>query len=194
MNKKIERGRATRSQIVEVATRLFAEHGYDKTSIDMVLTELGISRGSLYHHFTGKQALFEAVLLQVEADIGAETLAAGAGITDPAELLRAGSLSWIRQAGDPVVRRIVLLDAPSVLGWERWREIEQEGALGMLQVVLRAIAQQGRLPEDQVDLFAHMMLAALNEVALLVARSDDPAEAQRLGQIAVDELLRRLLL
>lgn len=193
MNKKIERGQATRSHILDVATRLFAEHGYDGTSIDTVLKELGISRGSLYHHFSGKRALFEAVLLKVEADIGAATVEASAGLTDPAEALRAGSLAWIRLAGDPVVKRIVLVDAPAVLGWERWREIEEEGGLGLLRFALQAIADEGRLPEDQVELFAHMMLAALNEVALLIARATDPTEAQRLGETAVDELLRRLL-
>lgn len=193
MNRKIERGQATRGQFIDIATRLFAEHGYDGTSIDAVLKESGASRGSLYHHFASKEALFEAVLDRVEAEIGEKVIVAGAGIADPVEELRAGCLAWMRQAGDPVVQRIVLVDAPSVLGWVRWREIEEAGGLGLLQAALQAVSEAGRLDPELVDLFAHMMLAALNEVALLIARTEDPAEAQRMGETAVDELLGRLL-
>lgn len=193
MNRRIERGQATRGQFIDIATRLFAEHGYDGTSIDAVLKESGASRGSLYHHFASKEALFEAVLDRVEAEIGEKVIVAGAGIADPVEELRAGCLAWMRQAGDPVVQRIVLVDAPSVLGWVRWREIEEAGGLGLLQAALQAVSEAGRLDPELVDLFAHMMLAALNEVALLIARTEDPAEAQRMGETAVDELLGRLL-
>ncbi|HEY3142352.1 MAG TPA: TetR/AcrR family transcriptional regulator [Acidimicrobiales bacterium] len=193
MNRKIERGQATRGQFIDIATRLFAEHGYDGTSIDAVLKESGASRGSLYHHFASKEALFEAVLDRVEAEIGEKVIVAGAGIADPVEELRAGCLAWMWQAGDPVVQRIVLVDAPSVLGWVRWREIEEAGGLGLLQAALQAVSEAGRLDPELVDLFAHMMLAALNEVALLIARTEDPAEAQRMGETAVDELLGRLL-
>jgi AcrR family transcriptional regulator len=193
VNRRIERGQATRGQFIDIATRLFAEHGYDGTSIDAVLKESGASRGSLYHHFASKEALFEAVLDRVEAEIGEKVIVAGAGIADPVEELRAGCLAWMRQAGDPVVQRIVLVDAPSVLGWVRWREIEEAGGLGLLQAALQAVSEAGRLDPELVDLFAHMMLAALNEVALLIARTEDPAEAQRMGETAVDELLGRLL-
>ena len=69
MNKNVERGRATRAHVIEVATRLFAEHGYDGTSIETVQASAGVSRGSLYHHFPGKEALFWAVLEEVGARI-----------------------------------------------------------------------------------------------------------------------------
>jgi AcrR family transcriptional regulator len=66
MNRNIERGNTTRDRLVDVATRLFTEQGYDGTSIEAVLREAGISRGSLYHHFPGKDALFGAALERVE--------------------------------------------------------------------------------------------------------------------------------
>jgi AcrR family transcriptional regulator len=193
MNKRVDQGRATREHLVEVATGLFAELGYDATSIEMVLAKAGVSRGSLYHHFPNKQALFEAALDAVEVRIGSETLAASVGAPNAAEALRAGCLAWIRLAGDPVVRRIVLIDAPSVLGWERWREIEEENALGNTKAALSAVAAEGRLDTALVDTFAHVLLAAVNEIALLVARSPDDADAQRSAEAAVDELLSRLL-
>src|SRR5690242_20854208 len=83
---------------------MFAERGYEDTSIEAVLREAGVSRGSLYHHFASKEALFEAVAEEVETDVGARTLAAAAGADGPVAALRAGSLAWIRLAGDPVVQ------------------------------------------------------------------------------------------
>ena len=191
-NKNVARGEATRSQLIAVATRLFAAQGYEDTSIDAVLREAGVSRGSLYHHFASKEALFEAVLEAVEAKVGEGALAATAGADGPVATLRAGCLEWIRVAGDPVVRRILLIDAPSVLGWERWRAMG-ERPLGFIRAVMQAVADEGKLRPDLVEPLAHVVLAAIDEVALLVAQSADPDAAMRSGSDAIDELLRRLL-
>ncbi|NRQ36340.1 TetR/AcrR family transcriptional regulator [Nonomuraea sp. NN258] len=186
MNLKAERGAATRDKVLTIATRLFAEHGYDGTSIETVLQESGLSRGALYHHYAGKDALFEAVLEATESAVGGKIRQAVRGIADPAEALRAGTLAWIRLARDPVVRRIVLIDAPAVLGWERWRAMEERHAFGMLKA---ALAATGAVPAAYVDLHAHMLLAAINESVLLVAMGGD----QETAESAVEEFLRRLL-
>ena len=193
MNKRAEQGQATRELLVRVATRLFAEHGYEGASIEAVLAEANVSRGSLYHHFASKEALFEAVLEAVETRIGEETAASIVGREGATELLRAGCLSWIQLAGDPVVQRIVLIDAPAVLGWERWRAIEEQHALGNIKLVMQIAADEGRVPPALVDQFAHILLATINELALLIARSDDTAAAQTDAEVAVDEFLARLL-
>jgi len=193
VNKRSEQGQATRQQLVSVATELFGARGYEATSIEAVLDAAGVSRGSLYHHFPSKEALFEAAMQAVETRVGEETLAAVEGATDSASLLRAGCLAWIRIAGDPVVQRIILLDAPSVLGWERWREIEEEHALGMIRSTMQLAALEGHIPRDLVDVFAHTLLATMNELALMMVRADDFASAQRTAELAVDELLGRLL-
>jgi len=192
-NKNVARGEATRSQLIAVARRLFAERGYEDTSIEAVLREAGVSRGSLYHHFASKEALFEAVAEDVEETVGTQTMAATAGADGPVAMLRAASLAWVRLAGDPVVRRILLIDGPSVLGWERWRAMEERHALGGIRMVVQAAAPQAHLRPELADTLAHVLLASVNEVALLVARSDDPAAAMADGEDAIDELLRRLL-
>ena len=192
LNKNVARGEATRAQLIAIATHMFADRGYEETSIEAVLREAGVSRGSLYHHFASKEALFEAVAEEVETSVGEQTMAAADGITEPVAALRAGFLAWIRLAGDPVVRRILLIDAPSVLGWERWRAMEEDHALGLIRLVLQAIAEQGRLRPELVGTLAHVLLASVNEVALLVARSEDRDAAMKAGADAVDELLRRL--
>ena len=191
-NKNVARGEATRSQLLAIATRMFAERGYEDTSVEAVLREAGVSRGSLYHHFASKEALFEAVAEEVESDVGARTLAAAAGADGPVAALRAGSLAWIRLAGDPVVQRILLIDAPSVLGWERWRAMEEQHALGGIKAILHLAAGQGKLRPELADTLAHVLLASVNEVALLVARAQDKETAMKEGADAIDELLQRL--
>jgi len=194
VDRRVDRGQATRQRLIEVATALFAERGYEGASIEAVLEQAGVSRGSLYHHFSSKERLFEAVVEVVQARVGEATLAAAGagGQTEAHELIRAAELAWIRLAGDPMVRRILLIDAPTVFGWRRWRDKEQAG-LGALKGVLQAAADAGRVPAEHVDAFAHILLATGNEMALVIALADDVAAAQASAESAVDEFLTRLL-
>jgi AcrR family transcriptional regulator len=191
-NKNVSRGEATRGQLVAIARRMFAERGYEDTSIEAVLREAGVSRGSLYHHFPSKEALFEAVAEDVETTVGEQTVAASVGAAGPVEAMRAGFLAWIRLAGDPVVQRILLIDGPSVLGWERWRAMEERHALGLIRAGLQIIADEGKLRPEMVGTLAHVLLASVNEVALIVARADDQPSAMQAGVDTIDELLHRL--
>lgn len=113
---------------------------------------------------------------------------------DPVAALRAGSTAWLRIALEPAIQRIVLTDAPVVVGWKRWRELDEQHTLGGLRANLRRIAESGRLPGPDVDPLAHMLLAAVNEAALLVARAPDPEIAFRSAQAAVETLIDRLVL
>jgi AcrR family transcriptional regulator len=196
IDRRLDRGRTTRRHLLEVATDLFAERGYEGTSIEAVLEGARVSRGSLYHHFSGKEALFEAVVEDVHARVGKATLAAAAEVGEDADahtLLRTGYLAWVRLAGEPFVRRILLIDAPTVLGWRRWREMEEHYGLGMIKGVLQTAADQGRLPHALIEPFSHMLLATGNELALLIALADDVPAAQASTEAAFDEFLVRLL-
>jgi AcrR family transcriptional regulator len=193
VNRKLERGEATRQELVETATRLFAERGYEDTSIEAVLREAGVSRGALYHHFAGKEALFEAVLEEVERGVARAVMDSVAGTTDPVQALRDGMKAWLELTVDPVVRQVSLIDAPSVVGWEKWRGTDERHGFGMMKHALESLAEAGHVPPELVDVLAHMLLAALVEVALLIARSDDPAAAKRAGQAAIEKLLQSLV-
>ena len=194
MNRNAERGRATRDQLVDVATGLFAEHGYEATSIEAVLRTAAVSRGSLYHHFPGgKEALFLAVLERLGDRIDADLAAATRGATSPVEALRAGCRAWIDLVADPVVRQAMLIDAPAVLGWARWREIDERNTLGTIRAAMGAAAAAGRIDPAHADVFAHILLAAVNEVSLMIARADDPAAAREQARAALDDFLGRLL-
>jgi AcrR family transcriptional regulator len=191
--KRAAQGRATRGQLIEVATGLFAEHGYDGTSIEAVLTAAGVSRGALYHHFAGKEALFTAVLEALSERIIREQTEIISGCTDPVEALRTGALGWIDMAGDPVIQRIMLVDAPSVLGWEQWRAMDEGRTVSAMREMLQAVSDTGRLPGELVEPFAHMILAALDEAALIVARAPDSRVAVAEERQAVEEFLARVL-
>jgi AcrR family transcriptional regulator len=193
VNRNIERGQATRAHLIDVATRLFAAHGYDGTSIEAVLAESGASRGSLYHHFSGKEALFLEVLEEVGTRFGEQVMEAMRDAGDPIAQLRAGCLAWIRLAGDPVIRQVVLIDGPAVLGWQRWRELDEQSALGVIRTMLAYAAEEGRIDQRQVDTFAHIVMAAANEVTQMIARADDPAAALSAEESAFMEFLDRLL-
>jgi AcrR family transcriptional regulator len=190
--KRAAQGRATRDNLVKVATRLFAEQGYEDTSVEDVLAATGVSRGALYHHFAGKEALFEAALERVEGRVlaGLEGLVADAPSATSA--LHSVALGWIEAAGDPAIARIMLIDAPSVLGWERWR-LAGGQALAAMRDLLQAVAEEGRLTPGLVNPYAHMILAALDELALMIAQAEDPVAAMTESRAAVQEALRRLI-
>ncbi len=193
MDRRGERGQATRQHIVGVATGLFAGQGYEATSIEAVLRACGISRGALYHHFAGKEALFTAVLQAEEQRVAAAVAAAGREAGNPLDALRAGCAAWLRlAAGDAAVRRIVLQDAPGVLGWARWREIDNQCGLGLLKAGLGMAAAAGRLRPEQVEPYAHALLAVLIEMAMLVARAAAADDAMLEGQRVVERVLAGL--
>ncbi len=186
-------GLSTRDHIIAVARRLFAQDGYQATSTERVLAETGISRGALYHHFENKEALFAAVLEAVESDLAAGAAQAIGASSDPVEALRVALGGFLRRASEPEIRRIVLTDAHSVVGWEKWREIEERYGLGLLKAALRRISESGRVPPSMVDVYTHIILASMIEIAFMISRSEDSdAEIER-GTLAMNQLLERLL-
>jgi AcrR family transcriptional regulator len=192
-DKRLERGLETRRAIIETATRLFAEHGYAAVSIEAVLAACQISRGALYHHFQSKEALLEAVFEAVEIDVTNKVMSRAASASGAIEAVRAGCDAFLDLTQDPVVRQIMLTDAPSVLGWEKWREIDERHAFGLMKTALEPAAKEAGLPATLVDAFAHMLLASLSEVALMIAQAADPATALENGRQAVRELVARIL-
>jgi AcrR family transcriptional regulator len=186
------RGEATRERLLEVARELFGDRGYDATSIEAVLETSGVARGALYHHFKSKAELFDAVVEEVFVEIAQVSAAAARGCTDPLESLRKGSHAWLGMALDPAIQRIALLDPLTVLGWSRWRELDEQYTLGGLRASLRRLARDGRIPASEAELLAYMLLAALNEAALFIAYATDQRAALDTGRASVDTLLDRL--
>jgi AcrR family transcriptional regulator len=171
-----ERTEATRDALIEAARPLFAERGYADVGTEEIVRAAGVTRGALYHHFDGKRDLFEAVYERIEVELARRIAggALGSGATEPLEAMRAGAEMFLRAATEPEAQRIVLLDGPSVLGWDRWREIATEHGLGLIEATLQAAIEAGAIAEQPVRPLAHVLMGALDEAAMLVARAEDP--------------------
>jgi AcrR family transcriptional regulator len=192
MTTRAAQGQATHDHLVVVATRLFGEQGYEGTSIEHVLGEAGVSRGALYHHFASKEALFEACLQMIESRMTEGLLELIADAPNAVAALHSAAFGWISVAGDPVISRILLLDGPAVLGWERWR-VQSGQALAQMRAMLQAVSDEDQLAPSLVNSFAHILLASLDEIALMIAQAEDWEAAMTEGRTAVEELLRRLI-
>jgi AcrR family transcriptional regulator len=189
-NKHVLRSERTRAQLVAAARELFLDRGYAHVSTEEVVRRAGVTRGALYHHFEGKRDLFLAIFEEVEGEFIAalaETVASAAP-TDPLGSLRAGVDATLEATSDPAFARLTLLDAPAILGWEQWRELSARYGLGVVRAGLTAAVEAG-LVEGPVDPLAQLMLAAVEEAVLYVARSDDPQSTRHEARTALHALL-----
>jgi AcrR family transcriptional regulator len=186
-----ERSAATREALTTAARRLWGERGFSEVGTPEIAREAGVTRGAMYHQFADKTALFVAVIEDVEQRVMDELAAgvAAARPTTPAAALRAALDQWLTICVDPEVRQLVLLDAPSVLGWARFRELTQDYSLGMTEQLLRAAMDAGQLAPQPVRPLAHVLIGALDEGAMVIAGADDRERARR----EVREVLLRLV-
>ncbi len=184
-----EHGEQTRAALLGVARELFANEGYGAVALDEVCARAGVTRGALYHHFSSKEELFRAVCEEVAGEVSERVLEAGARESDPWGRLRAGCLCFLDLSADEAVRQILLSDAPSVLGWEEFREMDGRHGLGLLRGALQAAIAAGAIEPAPVDALAHLLVGALNEASMVVARSPDPDRARREAAEGVERML-----
>lgn len=186
---KAVKAAATRADLLAVARQLFAERGFAGTSTEEIVQAAQVTRGALYYHFRSKEDLFRAVFEAVEEDLNIRVTGVATAAGEPWPALLAGCAAFLDACLDPSVQRIALLDAPSVLGWEEWRQIGSQHSFGLLATGLQWAIVAGDVEDQPVAALAHVLLGALNEAALFIARADDPPAARR----DVGEVLARLL-
>jgi AcrR family transcriptional regulator len=187
-----ERTAQTRAALITAARRLFGTEGFAEVGAERVAREAGMTRGALYHQFADKADLFAAVLDEVEAEIAQRVADAVAGF-DPADttgMLLAGADAWLDASTEPDLQRIVLLDGPSVLGWDRWREICLRHTVGLIAALLQDGIDRGSLPPQPVKALTHVLVGAVDEAALYIAQADDGTTARA----DMDLVIRRLTL
>jgi AcrR family transcriptional regulator len=171
-----ERSANTRAALMAAARRLFTERGYDAVSAEEIVRAAGVTRGALYHHFGGKRDLLEAVYERLEAESTERVarIVLGSELESPLEAMKAGVEAFLDECAEPELQRIALHDAPAVLGWDRWREIAAANGLGLIEASLTAAIEAGEIRPLPVKPMAHLLMGALDEAAMLVARSEDP--------------------
>jgi len=189
---------ATRDALIAAGRGLFGAHGYSEVATEAIVRAAGVSRGALYHHFTDKAGLFAAVFEAVEAEvvgrIGAMIASAQAADPppNPIDLMRLGASAWLDACAEPAVYRIAILDASSVLGWARWREISARYGMGVTGGLLTHAIEAGRVARQPVEPLAHVLLGALRESTLYMAGAANRAEARRDVGAVLDRLILSL--
>jgi AcrR family transcriptional regulator len=187
------RSEATRRQLVTAARALFGARGYAGVGTEEIVRAAGVTRGALYYQFRDKADLFAAVAEEVEAEI-ADRIAAGAAgaAADPLAGLQVGARLFLDACAEPEVERIILLDAPAVLGWEAWRDLAGRYGLGLVQFALQSAMDTGAIVPQPVVPLAHVLVGALDECALYIARAEDPAAAREQCAAIFDRILRSI--
>ena len=183
-----ERRAATRAALLAAGRELFAAKGFAGAGREEIVERAGVTRGAMYHHFASKEELFQAVYEEVEAEVLARVVEAAAPARDEKEMLRLGSHAYLEVAARSEFRRICLLDAPAVLAPELRRELAEGHGLGVIRETLRECMDAGLIRQHNVDVLAHVYLAALLECATLVAEGEDRASVTAV----LDELLDSL--
>lgn len=182
---------ATTSRLLGEARRRFSEVGYAAAATEQIVADAGVTRGALYHHFGSKEGLFAAVFARLQAEIGERVAAAAATATDPWDRLIAGCHAFLAASLDPEVQRIVLLDAPAVLGWDAWRTHDAAHAGRLLESAIATLSSTGEIAPASPAALVSLLSGAMNEAALAIARAPDPDRALALtaATATLDQLL-----
>jgi AcrR family transcriptional regulator len=183
-----ERTEATTASLVAAARELFAKDGYAATSLDAVVAKAGMTKGALYHHFAGKRELFTAVFVAEQASLTAAIVDAYGRHEDPWEAFGAGAAAFIQACQEPGVQRIVLLDAPSAIGWEQIRKLET-ASLRMVEEGIRRAIDAKAIARRPVEPLANLLFGGICESAMAVARASDQKVALRAALRELDALL-----
>jgi AcrR family transcriptional regulator len=179
---------------MDAGRRLFAERGYAAVPAEEIVTAAGVTRGALYHHFGDKRDLFRAVFEDLERSVTDEIALAIEAAGDPTGGLAVGLARFLDVCERPEVVRLVLTDAPAVLGWAEWRSIEARHGLGLIRATLERAAGAGLLSSASVEVLAHLVLSSLIEAALLIAHAPDRRAARAAAEQGLLTLLSGMLI
>jgi len=170
---------STKRALIEVATTQFTEHGYGGTSLDAIVAGARVTKGALYHHFSGKQGVFEAVFAKVEDDAAKVIKAALKGTDDPWDKALTGLRSFLAVVQDPTYQRVVIQDGPAILGYERFREQEERSSYGIVQDIVGSVLEAStyELDEPMKQTFSRIFFGAMSAAGESVSTADDPKQA-----------------
>jgi AcrR family transcriptional regulator len=184
--------RATREALVEAALQLFTKRGYAEVGTEEIVARAKVTRGALYHHFEDKRDLFRAVFERVEADLMERIGATMQDADDPYALMIGGMRAFLDACEEPAVKQISLTDAPAVLGWQEWRDIDNRHGLGLTRAALDGAVEAGVLRPIATEPMAHLLVAALSEAAFVIAHAERPRRARADVEEALVQLVEGL--
>ncbi len=192
MARQAERRQATHDAIVAAAAALFGGRGFAAATIDEIAAAAGVAKGAVYHHFPSKEAIFEAVLRQTSATLAADITAKVVQAPDILAMLARGTEAYFEACAQDPTGRIILKDGPAVLGWARWREIDEEHFGRAIPGALAIAMDQGLVDRQPVGPLSRLLLGAVTEAAAACAASADPATTGREHAAAFERLIQGL--
>jgi AcrR family transcriptional regulator len=172
-SRRVDYTESTRQALVDSALELFTKRGYAGTSLDAIVKRARVTKGALYHHFSGKQALFEAAFDLVETAAMDRLSAVVDGEGTAWERAMAGIQAYVRVCLEPSYQRIVIHEAPVVMGWERWREAEEHFSYGLVRSTVEALVNAGEIEPLPVEVTARVLFGALAAGAEVIAGAED---------------------
>ena len=186
-----ERTEATTTALVAAARELFAQDGYAATSLDAVAAKARVTKGAVYHHFQGKQQLFEAVFTREVERLCAVMPTVYASKRDPWDGFEACCRAFLEECLEPGLQRIMLLDALAAMGWEGVRRMEAP-MMELMEIAIAAAVDAGRIAPRPAGPLAVFLYGALCETAMSVARADSQKGAHRRALTELSHVLEGL--
>lgn len=183
---------STKRALIDVAARLFTEHGYAGTSLDEIVAGARVTKGALYHHFTGKQALFEAVFVKVESDSAKAIRRAVRDNADPWKQALSGLRAFLDVVQEPGYRRIVIQEGPAILGYERFREQEERSTFGIVREIVASVLRSYQLEPSMIETFSRIFFGALSASGAAVSSAADAERASAEVEAAIAFILAGL--
>jgi AcrR family transcriptional regulator len=189
-SKKAQQWEETRRALLVAARKLFGKSGFAATGTEELVAAAKVTRGALYYHFADKTALFDAVFEEIAVEVLAAIEAAAAARPTKLDGLIAGCRAYLEACLQPSVRRIYVIDAPSVLGPARVREVDARHAQGSLREGIEDVLAETRAMGLSADALTALFSGALDEAVLWLVRHDEPAARRRL-EATLEALIRR---
>lgn len=179
------RATITRRRLITVASREFAASGYATVSIDRIVRSAAMTKGAFYHHFDSKRSILEAVVQSIQARLRRNVLRATRDIDDPWKALDVGSRAYLEAAtADEGLHRLLFLDAPSALGWQRWREIDDRYWRSDIGATFRsALGSRGAAAEPMTAAISSALTHAILNIATAPDRGGALAEVEQMIDI-----------
>ena len=187
-----ERSETTTEQLIAAARRLFATNGFPATSIQEIVEEAGVTRGAMYHHFTSKEELFEAVFKREQDALGERVRAAAMRRKGAWAQLKAGCDEFLNAALDPETQRILMVDAPAVLGTTRIQAVDESHSMELLNHVVEKAIREGTLRKRPIMPLVTLLYGALCQAAMVIARAEDQDATTRQMRLEIHRLLDAL--
>jgi len=186
---KAKRAALTREALEKVARELFETRGFADVGAEEIVAQAGVTRGALYHHYEGKEGLFEAVVEAAMRRLHDNIARAAASAPDAVAALKLGMRRFLELGAVPRTQRVLFIDAPVVMGWHRWRQLDQRYGFGLLKQAVDLAMAQGQMRAQPSALVAHLLLSAMIEAAMIIAHSDHKADMRADAERVLGQLI-----